>query len=204
MYRISDLQPQHLDLLKESGNIGAAHAASALSMLLNKPIDMEIPSVRVLPIAEAMGADAENNVAASFIQVDGGLHGLFFMMFDIHQANALISELVPDGNVLDNGMGNSAFCEISNILCGSYLSALAGFLGISLTQSPPNYAVDMEGAILSEGLIELSFYDDSALIIDAVLSDREKGDKLNGEFLFLPFPDSLDVFFDKAEGKSFP
>jgi chemotaxis protein CheC len=201
MNNLKELRASHLDLLKESGNIGAAHAASSLSMLLNKPIDMNIPSVRVLPIAELIDKDAEKQVAASYIQVDGGLRGFFFMMFDIAQANALIQELVPNGNVLDDGMGKSAFCEISNILCGSYLSALAAFLRISLTQAPPNYAVDMAGAILSEGLVELSLYDESALLIDAVLFDRQKGSRLNGEFLFLPFPDSLDVIFNIAEGK---
>ena len=33
----------HLDVLKEIGNIGAAHAATALSDLLNKKIDMRVP-----------------------------------------------------------------------------------------------------------------------------------------------------------------
>lgn len=202
MHNLNELGPAHLDLLMESGNIGAAHAASSLSLLLNKPIDLKIPSVRVLPIAELIDADAENHVAASYIQVDGGLKGFFFMMFDVAQADALIQELVPNGNVLDEGMGKSAFCEISNILCGSYLAALSTFLSIPLIQSPPVYAVDMAGAILSEGLVELSLYDESALLIDAVLFDRQKGNKLNGEFLFLPLPDSLDVIFNIAEGKS--
>ncbi|MCO7174713.1 chemotaxis protein CheC [Sporolactobacillus kofuensis] len=201
MHNLSDLGPKHLDLLMESGNIGAAHAASSLSVLLNKPIDMTIPSVRVLPLSELIDHDAEKHVAASYIQVYGGLRGFFIMMFDVHQADTLIHELVPEGNVLDEGLGKSAFCEISNILCGSYLSALSNFLSIPLTQSPPIYAVDMAGAILSEGLVELSLYDESALLIDAILFDKQKGNQLNGEFLFLPFPDSLDVIFDISEGK---
>ncbi|MCQ2008972.1 MAG: chemotaxis protein CheC [Sporolactobacillus sp.] len=201
MHNLNELRTPHLDLLKESGNIGAAHAASSLSVLLNKPIDMRIPSVHVMPIADLIDNDAEKHVAASYIQVDGGFRGFFFMMFAVDQANMLIEELVPGSNVLDDAMGKSAFCEISNILCGSYLSALASFLNIPLTQSPPVYAVDMAGAILSEGLVELSLYDESALLIDAVLFDRQRGSRLNGEFLFLPFPDSLDAIFDIAEGK---
>lgn len=201
MYRLSDLDSRHLDLLKESGNIGAAHAATALSTLLNKQIDMRIPSVNVLPLADLIEKDAEKHVAASYIEVSGGLKGCFFMMFEVELAERLIHDLIPDGTVFDDGLGKSAFCEISNILCGSYLTALASFLNIQLIQSPPFYAVDMEGAILGEGLVELSLYDDLVLLIDAVLYDRDALSELKGEFLFLPVPDSLNAIFSMTEGK---
>ena len=41
-FRITDM---HLDVLKEIGNIGAAHAATSLSQLLNRKVDMHVPSV---------------------------------------------------------------------------------------------------------------------------------------------------------------
>lgn len=203
MHRLSDLYPNHLDLLKEAGNIGAGHAATALSTLLQKRIEMKIPSVNVIPLSDVIEKDAEKHVATSYIEISGDLKGYFFMMFEVKLANRLIRQLVPDGSVFDNSMGKSAFCEISNILCGSYLSALSTFFSIHLNQSPPNYAVDMEGAILGEGLVELSLYDDSILLIGAELFDRDEKSKFKGEFLFLPLPESLDALFSAAEGKSF-
>jgi Chemotaxis protein CheC, inhibitor of MCP methylation len=194
--------PVHLDLLKEAGNIGAAHAATALSALLNEPVDMKVPSVNIMPLNELMEKDAEKYVAATYIEVTGGLKGCYFMIFDEQQANHLIRRLVPSGTVHDEGMGNSAFCEISNILCGSYLSAISSLLNTPLIQSPPNFAVDMEGAILGEALIELSLYDDSVLIIDAALYHQEQRRKLTGEFLFMPCPESLDVIFNLAAGET--
>ncbi|TGB00303.1 chemotaxis protein CheC [Sporolactobacillus shoreae] len=202
MHRLSDLQSIHLDLLKEAGNIGAGHAATALSTLLQKRIEMNIPSLKVVPLPEVLDRDAEKHVATSYIEVSGGFRGCFFMMFEVNLANKLIRQLVPDGSVFDNDMGKSAFCEISNILCGSYLSAISSFFHTQLNQSPPNYAVDMEGAILGEGLVELSLYDDSILLIEAELFDQDEKNRFTGEFLFIPLPESLDLLFSMAEGKS--
>ncbi|MDD9147042.1 MULTISPECIES: chemotaxis protein CheC [unclassified Sporolactobacillus] len=196
------LQPAHLDLLKEVGNIGAGHAATALSLLLNKRIELKIPAVKMMTLAELLDRDTEKHVAASYIQVGGGLNGHFFMMFEVGLANRLIRELVPAASVFDGGIGKSAFSEISNILCGSYLSALSALLKVSLKQSPPICAIDMEGAILGEGLVELSLRDDSVILMDAVLHDCANSDQLKGEFLFFPAPESMDAIFKLMEGKS--
>ncbi len=58
----------HMDILKEIGNIGAGHAATALSKLLNKRIEMTIPDVRIISFDEMMDivGGAENVVAAVF------------------------------------------------------------------------------------------------------------------------------------------
>ncbi|WP_010630933.1 chemotaxis protein CheC [Sporolactobacillus vineae] len=202
MHQLSDLTPTHLDLLKEAGNIGAAHAATALSTLLHERIEMNVPSVTIMPMNELMKKDAEKYVAATFIEVTGGLKGCYVMIFGEQQANSLISRLIPSGTVDDGGMGSSAFCEISNILCGSYLSAISSMLDTRLIQSPPDFAVDMEGAILGEALNELSLYDDSVLMIDTALFHQEQQDKLSGEFLFMPYPGSLDLIFSLAAGET--
>ncbi|MBO9598860.1 MAG: chemotaxis protein CheC, partial [Cohnella sp.] len=47
-----------LDVLREVGNIGAGNAATALSLLLDKPVDMAVPTVSLVPfeaIAERVG-----------------------------------------------------------------------------------------------------------------------------------------------------
>ncbi|RYM07305.1 chemotaxis protein CheC [Sporolactobacillus sp. THM7-7] len=198
------LSPDHLDMLKEIGNIGAGHAATALSKLLGKPIVLHIPSAAVASAADISMNDAEKHVAVSCIRVNHEMNGQFFMLFEVGQANRIVRELVPDGSVFDGGMGESAFCEISNILCGSYLSALSSFLGVTLTQAPPSLAIDMEGAILGEGLAELFLYDDSVFVMEAHLYDRESHDEWKCECLFLPSRESMDVLFNKLEGKLAP
>jgi len=47
---LKQLAEFQLDVLKEVGNIGAGHAATALSKMLNRPVDMKIPQVNILAI----------------------------------------------------------------------------------------------------------------------------------------------------------
>src|SRR5699024_8317856 len=56
--------------------------------------------------------------------------------------------------------------EIGNILTGSYLSALSDFTNINMKPSVPYLNVDMAGAILTIGLLELSQVSDHVIIID--------------------------------------
>ena len=41
------LNPNERDILREVGNIGAGHAATALSTLLGQPIEIEVPSAEL-------------------------------------------------------------------------------------------------------------------------------------------------------------
>ncbi|MFT8871343.1 MAG: chemotaxis protein CheC [Sporolactobacillus sp.] len=203
MRKLSELGPADLDFLKEVGNIGIGHAADALSQLINKRIDMQIPFVKIIALKDIMTEDREKAVSASYIGIEGDIQAYFFMMFENQFSQRLIRRLLPAGSDLDTDMAESAFCEIGNILCGSYIGALASFLELHISQTPPVYAADMEAAILAEGLAELSLYDDAVILIEAVLFDRSTNESLQGEFYFLPAPESLDTIFRMTEGKSF-
>ena len=48
MIKTEDLNNFQLDVLKEIGNIGAGHAATALSQLLAEPITMTVPNVSIV------------------------------------------------------------------------------------------------------------------------------------------------------------
>lgn len=67
-----------MDVLKEVGNIGAGNAATALSRLLNKPIDMAVPKVQLLPfeqIAESVGG-ANSSFLPYFYGLKEALRGI--------------------------------------------------------------------------------------------------------------------------------
>ena len=72
-------------------------------------------------------------------------------------------------------MGISAMQELGNILSGSYLSALSDFTGLKIYPTVPSLSVDMVGAIVSFGLIEVSHYSDEVIVIDTQI--REEGDE---------------------------
>ncbi|WP_202887155.1 chemotaxis protein CheC [Cohnella zeiphila] len=187
-----------MDVLREVGNIGAGHAATALSRLLDKPIDMAVPTVSFVPfesIADRVGG-LEEVVVSIFLRVDGAAPGNMFFLMSRSQARRLLQELVglesADGDDYSE-LELSALCEIGNILAGSYLSSLADLTGLSLTPSVPSIAVDMAGAILSYGLLQFGTMGDDALLIDTTfLKGRQEAE---GHFFFIPDPDSFEKLF---------
>ncbi|RXT15136.1 chemotaxis protein CheC [Ammoniphilus sp. CFH 90114] len=185
------------DVLKEIGNIGAGNAATALSKLISKEIDMKVPQVQIVgfnDIADSVGG-AENVVVAVFLRIEGDIPGNMFFLMSLNSAHSLIKETLgmePAGEELTE-LEKSALCEVGNILIGSYLSSLADFTQLNLQPSVPALAIDMAGAILSYGLIELGQSGDYALAIDTVFF--EGNEEVQGHFFLLPDPAYLGKIF---------
>ena len=91
--------------------------------------------------------------------------------------------------------------EMGNILSGSYLSALSDFTNLKIYPTVPGLSVDMFGAIISIGLIELSHISDHVIVINTSIIDDELEDSesVSGHFFLLPDPDSFESIF-KALG----
>nr|WP_275900830.1 chemotaxis protein CheC [Paenibacillus periandrae] len=187
-----------MDVLKEVGNIGAGHAATALSRLLDKPVDMLVPKVRMVEfeeIAESVGG-AERVVIAIFLRVEGETPGNLFFILSLESAKKLLRnlvgiEVVDDEHYTD--MELSALSEIGNILAGSYLSSLADFTQLYMSPTVPALAIDMAGAILSYGLIQFGQMGDHALLIDTKFLDGN--DEIEGHFFLIPDPESFNKIF---------
>lgn len=186
-----------LDVLREIGNIGAGHATTALSKLTGKTIDMKVPRARTVEfneVADFVGG-AETVVVTVYLQIVGDLEGSMFFTLSEELAHQLVQQLLPSPEFKEgfSEMEISALNEIGNILIGSYLTALVELTNLNIQPSIPSLAVDMAGAILSYGLIELSQTCDFAIAIDTTFLDGEQ--ELEGHFFFLPNPESIDKVF---------
>lgn len=194
----------HLDILREIGNIGAGNAATALSQLLNKKIDMKVPNVEIVSFDEMMDmAGGSDNIAAGvFLRIEGDAPGSMFFMLPIEQATNFIRDMIGDETAQlsepYDELSLSALQELGNILSGSYLSALSDFTNLSLYPSVPALAIDMVGAIVSYGLIELSQVSDYAIVINTALNEDDKSlsETVKGHFFLLPDPDSFHTLFE--------
>ena len=73
---------KHLDVLKEIGNIGAGNAATALSTLLNKKINMRIPSIKIVEFNELLDyvGGPEEEIVSVFLRIQGSLPGSMFVV----------------------------------------------------------------------------------------------------------------------------
>ncbi len=201
---IDKISIQHLDILKEIGNIGAGHAATALSTIMNKKIDMKVPCVRIMTFDEMieMAGGAENVVASVYLRIEGEAPSNMFFVLPISQGNKYIQQLIGDPNFsVDqppyDEMAISALQELGNILAGNYISSLSDFTGLDLHPSVPAVCVDMLGAIISYGFIELSAYSDYVIVIDTAMSETQDENvrSVDGHFFLLPDPESFDIMF---------
>lgn len=199
--KISDM---HIDMLKEVGNIGAGHAATALSRLLNRKIDMNVPKVSVVSFDEMMemAGGSESVIASVFLRIEGDAPGSMFFVLPLQQAEKFIHLMINDdsfsfSNQEVDELALSALQELGNILSGSYLSSLSDFTKLNLYPSVPALSIDMAGAVIGSGLLELSQVSDYAIVIDTSLNEDEETAiaSVKGHFFLLPDPDSFHVIF---------
>ncbi|MDQ0350644.1 chemotaxis protein CheC [Alkalibacillus filiformis] len=192
----------HLDVLKEIGNIGAGNAATALSSLINRTVQMTVPVVNIVSFDEMMmevgGKDEVQ--AAVFVQATGDISGSMFFMVPPKEADLFTQMMIGEqSKTVSSGdeLATSAFLELGNILTGSYLRALSDFTNLDVNQSVPHVAIDMVGAMLTQGLLEISVASDQAIMIETILHDIDGLDReLKGHFFLLPNPDAYATIFE--------
>ncbi|GAA0461417.1 chemotaxis protein CheC [Alkalibacillus silvisoli] len=202
MNNFTNLSQIHLDVLKEIGNIGAGNAATSLSNLINRSVSMSVPIVNIVSFDEMMlevgGKDEVQ--AAVFVRATGDIPGNMFFMISPEEADLFAQLMIGDESQTvsnDDPMAVSAFLELGNILTGSYLRALSDFTNLEVVQSVPNVAIDMVGAMLTQGLIEISTVSDQAIMIETILHDLDGIEReIKGHFFLLPNPESYEIIFN--------
>lgn len=199
----SHLTSEHKDVLREIGNIGAGNAATSMSALINRKIEMEVPTVNIVAFDEVMElvGGPETPVTAILITIKGDVSGKVFFILPIEEAEEIACRITGNTEFrLSNDdsvetMAISALQEVGNILTGSYISALSDFTNLAMQPSIPYLSSDMAGAVLTAGLIDLSRYSDYAIIIETTINDQSKTSGIHGHFLFLPDPESFPKIF---------
>jgi chemotaxis protein CheC len=162
-----------LDALGEVSNIGSGHAATALSLMIGRNVDLHVPDARVVPLCEATAllGHAEDEVVAVLTPVTGGMDAQILLVFDLESATNLCSLV---GVEAMSEMGMSALDEIGNILTSSYVNAISQLTGLTLEQSPPLLAVNMLGSLV-DGILALAAAesDDVLMLRTAITSEGD-------------------------------
>ncbi|MBP3780951.1 chemotaxis protein CheC [Selenomonas sp. AE3005] len=191
-----NLSANQLDALREIGNVGAGNSATALSQVINRRIDMNVPKVSMVPL-EAVpdlvgGPDAV--VVGIFMRVYGKAPSNILFLLPQKSAFYLVDTLMgkPRGQTTSlDFMDESALMEIGNILSGAYLNAFFTFTQITMLPSIPALAMDMAGALLNVVLAQLGQMGDRALVIETEFLSEDDG--INGQFFLVPDPGSLET-----------
>ncbi|BCZ48643.1 CheY-P-specific phosphatase CheC [Clostridium gelidum] len=187
----SNLSALQLDALKEVSNIGAGNAATALSMMIGRKVDMTVPAVNIIKLDDIVQENGEVEVAGTVVRVLGDIAGNILLVFEKSTAENVIEKLVGSRQSPESEMGSSVLCEIANIISASYMNAIAQLTNLAIAPSVPATSYDMLGAILTTTFIESNQYDEYILDIETVFLD-ETEENIGGHFYYIPMPGSLE------------
>jgi len=195
---LSQLNTLHFDVLCEIGNIGSGNAVTALSALVGRTVSMTVPVVKLMEFKEYSNilGDPEDIVVGILVTISGDINGIMMFMLKPKSARTLINHLMGlsgsegESNIFSD-MDLSAIQEIGNILCSSYINALAALIGKTIKPSPPMLAQDMAAAILSVPAIEFGKIADRVLFIDSVF--QVGTENASGYFLLVPDMPSFNL-----------
>jgi chemotaxis protein CheC len=193
---LSELQ---LDALKEVGNIGSGNAATALSQMLNKKIDMTVPEVDLLPYDEMIKriGSEEDLVVAVLLGAYGDAPGNLLFIMNYEKAQEFSKVLLNGFEDVSEDLYISVFQEIGNILGNSYINAINRLTGLNLVTSVPAVAVDMLTAVLSSSFMASEQFGENILAIDTNFIDNIDKLESGGNFFYIPRPNSLNIILAK-------
>ncbi len=193
------LKPIQLDALREVANIGAGHAATALSQMVGTQIDVSVPEISLLPREDVPGlvVNANDKIVAVFIRMVGDLTGQTLLTLPEPDALALANQLlgrpIGEGAKTLGELEASAVEEVGNILASACMNALSAFMEMMLLPSVPSLMIDSPDVVMAAAHGE-----QSKLLICAATRFATKGAEraLQGHFLIIPDTASLQAILE--------
>ena len=193
------LSAERVDALKEVANIGAGHAATALSLLTGARIMIDVPTVNVAPLDELIPgiAGSDSQIVSVLMEMHGSLNGHTLLALPLATGRRLADLMLRrerrSGGPLDV-LEESALKEAGNILGGAYMTALSEFLGMTLLPSPPRLTVGTTKTVMDEHKRQAA----SAAVaccVETEFTFEEIGERFRGFFLLLPDAESFALIF---------
>lgn len=197
------MNPLQMDALREIANIGAGHAATALSSLLGRRVDMCVPQVDLIPLEAVAGyfGEPDTEVWAIFSRCESSFPVSLVFIMDKKDGDFLAEKLFQAARIPDKirdlpGMKESALSESGNMIMGAFFSAVGDLLGKSLPLSVPSISLDLMGAVMDLLLEIFGSFGDTALATETELSfPGENRQNFSARILLVPDPGSLGILF---------
>lgn len=200
-FSLEEVNNLYMDVLKELGNIGAGNATTAIAKMVGARIDMNVPSIKLLPVTElgkAVGAE-DKPIIGIFLEVQNDIQGSMMFLLDIESGHYLVNTLMGRDmsyQVDFDEMDLSVLTEVGNIIAASYLTALSSLTHMNIIPTVPSISVDMAAAILSVPAIQFGMLGDNALLIQTEINAEAA---INGYFILMPEQDSYEKILTSLE-----
>jgi chemotaxis protein CheC len=193
------LSTARLDALREVANIGAGHAATALSTLTGTRIMISVPMVNIVPPGDFVpGLAPAVEIVAVQMGMLGDITGQTVFLLAVPAGLRLAERMMRRRRDTSPNLGRleqSALNEAGNILAGAYLTALSEFLGMRLLLSPPRLTTGEAGIALSTLGDHSPRVESPILCVETEFFLDEPAENLHGFFLLVPDPKSFDAIF---------
>ena len=191
------------DTLKELGNIGSGNAITALSMLLDKKIEMALTILKVVPFWEVpyLYEDPDIRVFGILSKIKDNSDLIFLQIYTVESAINLINTLMENDalhkkkiKVLEDldDFSLSIISEIGNIVAGHYSSALANLMSIRLIPDVPDVALENVSALIDSIIASNCEGNNYSIIIENKLNFDEL--EFNGHFFLIPSMETIAHF----------
>lgn len=186
MTSMPDFTELQKDALRELANIGAGHAATALSRLLGgERLDFQPPeawTATALEFTQLLAGDA-SPWRGTVQEVKGDVVGELWLILGRRDAQALAARLLSEEYPSPSSV-DAALAKMAEAVGASALSAMGTLTGLKLQASSPVLRRHADG-VLATG----SSDQDSVLVLDVLLRSKA----FAAQFLFLPRPESLSA-----------
>lgn len=190
-----------LGIFLELGSIGAGHAATSLSEILQQQVEIDIPRIGTVPPNMLPKFYHSHNMPATavYIHLVGKLecHFLFiFEMPELEEITAMMTRSITQKEC-ESSMESSAIEELGNILIGSFLTAISNFTGISLISTPPLLIGAPFDSIINDFVVKLSADSGEALVFDTCFK-RAGGYYAPAQLMIFPSPELRELLIRKS------
>jgi chemotaxis protein CheC len=201
MVDVRELGERELDALREVANIGAGHAATALSQMVDCRVMISVPKITVAALEHLpnLHGNADDDVAAVLMHMLGDLTGRTLLLLPKDNARLLCDLLLrqePGTTESFEELQRSALKEAGNILAGAHMGALSDFMGMMLLPSVPSLVVDRAGVVLTTTQLGFGRSQDCVFCVETDFNFEQADQSLKGHFLLFPDESSLRAILE--------
>lgn len=207
MLDLSSFNNLQLDAIREVGNIGTGNAATALSKLLSRMVNMDVPKadlVSIYSLSDYYG-NPDSMVAAVFVRSLGEFGCSLIFIQSEEDSRTMVDLLLKQqfGDSLPEDlpqeMWDSALSEVGNIILSSFLNAINMLIGTRHQISVPGVAHDMLASILDVVASMYGEMGEMALVVNTELQLGDTDHPIAGNIVMLPDLDALELLLRKLQ-----
>jgi chemotaxis protein CheC len=191
-----------MDILREVGSIAAGHGSIALSEMMGRRLNLELPSLDMVPAKSIIDKiQADQIVISVACNILSGIKGEIIFVLDEKSAFKLIDlcyRAHPDEKKggLFTEMGLSLIKEVGNIIISSYVGALSMILKTVVIPSIPTLVSGSLQQVLSM-VVSPYTSDAQILLVEAIFVEPQAN--IKGKFYLVLNSDTIKAVQDSCK-----